>query len=284
MTPKPKKLIYTNREMPQGTDSWRKDFRGWGLGGSDVACLMFAAYRQTINGLWEEKIAMKRGAHVDKDWNEIMERGNRLEPAARAHYESGRYSVWNYKSCSWDPVKVTPCKVDQFCAINPELEIARTSLDGIQRNRRVILEIKSPKDKINHERFTKDGIIPTWRYPQVQYMIGVMKPHFPQVERVDYISYLVEEEKPKLRMFCEKGKLVAREVIKKNPKVLNVDMRVIPIAPDWKYINEVFRRAGIFMGYVDREERPPVKLFREGEKLIARVKPTAKATNVPMSL
>lgn len=257
------KLIFTQDELPQGSPEWHR-FYDATLGGSETACLMFAAYRKTIDSLWEEKVAARRGVVTlespegDADRQANMDRGNRLEPLARSTYEKGRYSRWDDALDRFVLTVEKPCKVDQMCMVHPEMQFLRTSLDGIKRNHRVIQEFKCPKDLKNHDRFTKAAEMPAWRYPQVQHQLGVVAAHFPQVERVDYVSFYVEE---------------------KDGQVMKTNMRVIPVYPDWEYINELFRRAKIFMGYVAREERPPVNLFREGHKLIARVKQPKKPTN-----
>src|SRR5690606_29950916 len=79
-----------------------------------------------------------------------------------------------------------------LCAIHPEFPWMRTSLDGITEDNRVILEIKSPRSLENHIKQTKSGDVPSYRYPQLQWQLAVMREHFPEVERVDYISFYAD--------------------------------------------------------------------------------------------
>lgn len=247
------KLIWTEEELPQGSDEWLR-FRGatgefaprggfqHTLGGSEIACLMYATCWKSMGMLWEEKLGMRQKG----DFTEVMQRGNHFEPLARKIY-SDSFGV----------------EVEQLCAVHPDYPWMRTSLDGITKDKRVVLEIKTPKNRANHEKQTKNGKVVAHRYPQMQWQLAVMMAHFPSVERVDYVSFLIEEKD-------EDGNDI------ENP---NMEMKIIKVYPDMDYIREIIRRAEIFIGYLDRRERPPVNLFRETEPLVVRRLQPALPTN-----
>jgi putative phage-type endonuclease len=68
--------------MEQRTESW-EEWRSKGLGSSDAPIIMGASKWMTPYQLWELKT--KRVKPQDSNW--AMERGNQLEPKARAHYQ-----------------------------------------------------------------------------------------------------------------------------------------------------------------------------------------------------
>jgi putative phage-type endonuclease len=245
-----RKLIWTEEELPQGSQEWL-DWREGGneegiftIGGSETAALMY----MSPFGVPLDLYNLKKGL-ATKDFSElqmeIMDRGTRLEPLARRHYEN-KFGV----------------SVNQLCAVHPRYPWMRTSLDGLTEDGKVILEIKSPKNLANHTKQTKNGIVPAYRYPQMQWQIAVMREHFPQVERVDYVSFYAEE--------TEDG------------SIINAEMVVIPIYANDEFIAEMIRRAEIFIEHLKNETPPEPTLFTRREELIAvnprRIKPASPYT------
>lgn len=204
------KLIWTETELPQGSKAWL-EFRSYGLGGSEISVLMGANPWKTLTELWEIKVGFRED---NFETNEAIEQGKRLEPIARADYE-----------------RRTGIRMTPVCMVHPEYRWMRTSLDGMSDDGKVLIEIKCPKDKANHEKQTRSGRVPSWRYPQVQHQLAVTMAHF-GTRRVDYYSYI------------EDG-----------------DPVTIQVYPDFAYINELIRREEIFFGYIERKERPPEDLF-----------------------
>jgi predicted phage-related endonuclease len=132
-------------------------------------------------------------------------------------------------------------KTEQMCLLHPEYHWMRTSLDGITVDRKYTLEIKCPKDLANHKRQTKDGKVPRHRRAQIQHQLAVCNAHF-GTEVAHYWSYVDDN-----------------------------NYKLIEVRIDHEYIAELIRRERIFLDYVERNERPPFNLFREGHGLIARV-------------
>lgn len=273
-----RKLIWTEEELPQGSDEWLEWRKGnspdalteMTFGGSEVAALMYMNEWKTPHDIYD----YKTGAKVQEfsEWAmEAIEKGNRLEPVARAHYES-EFGV----------------KTEQLCAIHPDYPWMRTSLDGITEDRKVILEIKSPKTIKTHEKYIKptyecescgkywrqkklqtrkcrnklcdfdvtgERRVPAFRYPQLQWQIAVMREHFPQVERVDYISFFADE-----KLNEETGEY----------EIISTEMVVIPVYADEDFITELKNRAYYFIEHhLKPGIRPHKTVFLENEELIA---------------
>lgn len=240
------KLIWTEEELPQGSDAWR-EFRSRGLGGSDIAPLMHADY----NGHSPEMLWLRmKGFTPPKDFKEHMARGNRLEPLARALYAE-RYGVG----------------VRQLCAVHPANDWMRTSLDGLTDDNSVILEIKCPKSERNHLKQTAGGRVPGYRYPQMQHQLMVMMAHFESVSHVDYVSAWFDEEEVED---------TAETIIRR------VEMRRIRVRPDLDYIRELERRERVFMWHLENSVRPEPTLFLDSDDdTVIPATPLELPTNEP---
>ena len=114
------KFNFTN--LIQGSDEWL-EYRKGGLGSSDAPIIMGCSPWMTAEELFKEKIGKKK----PKKMTEAMERGHRLEPAARAYYE--------FKS----EIDFIPITVE-----HPQYPFLRASLDGYNEEFKIILEIKAP--------------------------------------------------------------------------------------------------------------------------------------------
>lgn len=126
--------------------AWRKK----GLGSSDAPIIMGVSPWKTPYELWLEKTG--RAGEQVTNW--AMERGNKLEPRARALFE-----VENDKSF---PAKNV---------VHSEYDFLRASLDGWCEETGEILEIKCPG--VDDHIKAKQGILPEKYYPQVQHQLMV---------------------------------------------------------------------------------------------------------------
>jgi putative phage-type endonuclease len=223
------KLIWTEEELRQGSPEWlewRKGGDGMTLGGSEVAPLMYMSPWATPLEVFKWKTGLEEKQFSDAA-KEAMAHGELLEPVARKHYAN----------------KFTQ-NIRSLCAIHPEFKWMRTSLDGITEDNRVILEIKCPRSRDNHVKQTRSGRVPTYRFPQLQWQIAVMREHFP-IERVDYVSFWQDETM--------------------------TDMVVIPIHPDEELIAELIRRGKRFVEqHLRTGIEPPPTIFLEDLPLIGR--------------
>jgi putative phage-type endonuclease len=147
--------------MEQRTESW-EEWRSKGLGSSDAPIVMGASPWLTPYQLWEQKT--KRATSKVSNW--AMERGNQLEPKARAHYQ-------------------LLCEIDMPATLmeHPLHPNLRASLDGYAaQNGGRILEIKCP-GKEDHAKALA-GEIPEKYIWQLVHQLAVAN-----AEIADYFSF-----------------------------------------------------------------------------------------------
>lgn len=135
--------------MEQRTDDWEK-WRRQGIGASDAPIIMGVSPWTTRKQLWEQKL----GISPPFKGNWATERGNRLEPVARAAYE--------LEFARDMPPRLVEHKDHPWM---------RASLDGFNEIDNIVLEIKIPGKK-SHE-CAKKGKIPDCYYAQVQHQLFV---------------------------------------------------------------------------------------------------------------
>lgn len=118
--------------LAQGSKDWL-DWRGKGMGGSEVACVVGAnPYRDSkADRVWERKT----GQRAEVSDNPAMAHGRKNEPDARRIYE---------QVCGWT--------AEDVCVIHDEMDFVRCSLDGLRNDDKVVLEIKCPGEK-NHQKY-----------------------------------------------------------------------------------------------------------------------------------
>jgi len=143
------------------TNQWHA-WRAEGIGASDAPIIMSVSPWNTPYGLWEQKT--KR---VTKDFsNWATDRGNRLEPKARALYEFQ-----------------TGLSLPATLVVNEQFPFVRASLDGYDAEKGIILELKCP-GKEDHDKAVV-GKVPEKYWPQVQHQLLAC----PQAKEVHYVSY-----------------------------------------------------------------------------------------------
>lgn len=135
--------------MKQNTDEWL-EFRKKGLGASDAPIVMGVSPWTTPHELWEEKTG-RRTRDVS---NFATRRGHELEPVARAKYELE-----------------TGIDMPETLAIHQEYPFLRASLDGFNKEKNIVLEIKCPGEEDHN--LALNGQIPAKYYPQLQHQLLV---------------------------------------------------------------------------------------------------------------
>lgn len=131
------------RELDQGSQQWLR-WRKDGLGGSEVGCVMGAnPYKGSqAPDVWGRKLPEDHPDFVPEVGdNFAMARGRKLEPDARALYES---------LYGW--------KVEPLCVVDDHEDCIRCSLDGWNEERRISVEIKCSGAK-NHRKYLDIGNI-----------------------------------------------------------------------------------------------------------------------------
>lgn len=147
--------------MDQKTQEWLQ-WRGKGIGSSDAPIILGVSPWATPYQLWEQKTGRVK---KEQTTNFAIERGNRLEPAARADYE--------LRSNMSMPALLVEHKQYPFL---------RASMDGFNLDQMVGLEIKCP-GAADHA-LAKQGKVPEKYYAQVQHQILVTGANW-----IDYYSY-----------------------------------------------------------------------------------------------
>lgn len=166
----------------------REEWHNWrkaGLGASDAPIVMGVSPWKTRLKLWQEKTSQ---AVIESDNTWATERGNALEPMARADYEL-RYGL----------------DMPVVLAVHEDYSYLRASLDGYNAETKTVLEIKCPGAD-DHES-AKAGIVPKKYYPQLQHQLlvtGADRVHYYSFDGIkgemvevlpnhDYISVLLDE-------------------------------------------------------------------------------------------
>lgn len=146
--------IKTPIELPdleQGTPIWHT-FRGKGFGASDANVIAGMNRWKTVVDLWAAKTGRPTEPFV---MNDAVQHGIDTEPEARDRF-----------------VQATGIYVEPKCYISGEHEFIRASLDGINEERNIIVEIKCPSRMPIHMKAVR-GEIPEYYYPQVQHQLYV---------------------------------------------------------------------------------------------------------------
>lgn len=159
------KLVQHN----QGTDTWREWRRG-GLGGSDIAAILgLSPYTDPPHN--RETVFKEKVHGIERPVNFAMNRGTRLEPAARRAYELRHR-----------------CTAPPTCVEMDGCPWARVSLDGLCTNGAVIdplwwiLELKCPNWQ-THD-LALGGVVAEHFMVQCQWQLLVCG-----LERLDFASF-----------------------------------------------------------------------------------------------
>lgn len=140
------------KDVPQGTDKWH-GFRSKGFGASEANILAGQNKWKSVIDLWASKTGKPTEPFV---MNEAVQHGMDTEPEARKRF-----------------TEATGIKMSPICAISLEYPFIRASLDGLNEDRNIILEIKCPTRISIHMR-TVRGDIPEYYYPQIQHQLYVV--------------------------------------------------------------------------------------------------------------
>jgi putative phage-type endonuclease len=137
------------RDFQQGSTAWLAWRRG-GIGASDAPAIMGVSPWMDLETLWLDKTGRRRGGFS----NHAMQRGQRLEPEARALY-----------------IRTTRVRVEPVCLEHGAHPWMRGSLDGISADGGVVLEVKCP-GATDHAVALR-GDIPAKYVPQLQHLLAV---------------------------------------------------------------------------------------------------------------
>lgn len=134
------------------------------IGASDAPIIMGVSPFKTQYQLYNEKMF-----GMEEDQSLHMKRGIELEPKAREAFE-----------------KQSGILIDPIVAQSDSHEWQIASLDGMDFNRTIIVEIKCPGEKTH--KIAKEGKIPDHYYPQLQHQMAVTG-----IDRAIYFSFYIRE-------------------------------------------------------------------------------------------
>jgi putative phage-type endonuclease len=137
------------RELAQGTTAWLAWRRG-GIGASDAPVIMGVSPWMDLDTLWLDKTGQRAGSPS----NHAMRRGQQLEPVARDLY-----------------VRTTRVRVEPICLEHGTHAWMRGSLDGLNADGSVVVEIKCPGER-DHS-VARHGQVPAKYVPQLQHLLAV---------------------------------------------------------------------------------------------------------------
>lgn len=161
----------------QNWHDWRKK----GIGASDAPIIMGVSPWKTPYQLWLEKTGKVKS---DKNGNWATQRGHDLEPKARAQYE-----LETGNNC--------PPRLVEY-ALAPYI---RASLDGFDREKNIVLEIKCP-GAADHSKALA-GEVPEKYYPQLQHQLLVTGANCAHYYSFDGEKGVLIEVKPDIS-YCSK--------------------------------------------------------------------------------
>lgn len=158
-----KKLIYSEKELPQKSQEWL-DIRKTCIGGSDVATVLgkLAKYENPKN-----LFLRRTGQLKPKPMNAAMLRGAELEKESHKPIKAELRKTYGIKG-----PKIEPC-----FALHPEYPYIGISFDGVDLKNKFITEIKCPSKPWKLREVFTDGI-PDYYYPQVQLQLAVANAHW----------------------------------------------------------------------------------------------------------
>lgn len=153
--------------MNQSSEAWH-EWRLGGIGSSDAPVIMQASPYSTPYKLWEIKTGLKKD---DEEKNTfIMDRGNELEPIARARYELE------------NEIDMPP-----ECCQHRDFSFLRASMDGWNEKEKRGLEIKFLGD--NDFKLAESGLLPPRYFDQVMHQFLVTG-----ADRIDFYGYNVPRD------------------------------------------------------------------------------------------
>jgi putative phage-type endonuclease len=138
-------------KLSQEGEQWLA-WRDSGIGASESAIIMGALPFKwnDVLELWKKKTKM---VEDDFEMNEAMAQGKALEPEAREKY-----------------IEVTGISVEAECYEHPEFPFIKASLDGINHENNMVVEIKCPG--LGKFMIAKKGELVDYYYSQVQQQIA----------------------------------------------------------------------------------------------------------------
>ena len=209
---------------------WRK------IGSSDAPVIMWVSPWTTPYQLWEKKLSS-----LQDEENAAMRRGKALEPEALAWVE-GELGL----------------KFDsQVCAEHPQHRFMTATVDGLNRSKKVMVELKCPGRKAHS--CALEGEVPDYYYPQLQHQMEVLGydwMYYASFDGIDGIILEVGKNKPYVEDLVEKEEEFWNCVLNwEAPPFTDKDFKSMEGNEAWENLAREWREvSGALKKYKAREE------------------------------
>jgi putative phage-type endonuclease len=207
--------------LKQRSPEWY-EFRRNHIGGSDAAVCLGESPYMSAHELYLEKLGLGKPKQV----NSYMQQGIDLEEPARSAFE-------NIMGISVFPV----------CRKSRHTDFMMASLDGLDMDEKIAVEIKCPSNMTYHQ-MALDGQVPDHHMPQLQHQLSVLG-----LDVVYFFSYTlsshaiveVKRDEKYIKNLIEKEKAFWDYVLKKEPPPLTEKDYVFCESPEWKELTDEWR-------------------------------------------
>lgn len=229
--------------------SWRQQ----GIGSSDAPVIMGVSPWSTPFKLWEEKTGL-----VTRDAsNWATQRGNDLEPKARAMYEL-EFGI----------------DMPATLAVHKDHSFLRASLDGFNADENLVLEIKCP-GAADHAS-AMSGVVPTKYFPQLQHQLlvtGAKAVHYYSFDGEMGVRVVVEPDVEYCKkLFDEERKFWKCVTDKTPPELIGRDFKKIRDAELARLLEEYFTAQSTAKSWSDEVDRIKTQILEhESLKEHARI-------------
>jgi putative phage-type endonuclease len=208
-------------ELEQGSQAWLS-WRKTVITATDASIINGTNPWDTPYSCWQRKL----GLIDEKRSNEAMERGKRLEPAARTQF------ILNYG------IAMEPAVVE-----SSEFDFLGASLDGISSCRRWLLEIKCGGSKLHD--MAKKGEIPEYYIDQIQHQLlvtGAEKCYYYSFDGVDGICIEVYPDPNFRQNFMPKARAFWKCVaLGEAPALKDSDYKDMSDNGSWKELADQYK-------------------------------------------
>lgn len=183
--------------MEQNSEAWH-EWRGKGIGSSDIPIILGLSPWKTPLQLWEEKTGLVKSEFTG---NYATDRGHALESVAR--------EIYSVKT----GLKPVPINLS-----HGEMHFMRASLDGLDMDTRTVLEIKCPGKEDHLLALT--GKVPEKYMFQVQHQLfvaGSNLAHYWSFDGVEGVLVPVERDEERISRIKTQGAEFWRRIVSLDP-------------------------------------------------------------------
>jgi putative phage-type endonuclease len=182
--------------MEQRTEAWHA-LRKTRIGGSDASAALSISEYKTPFQLWEEKLGLRTNDFISP----AMQRGIDLEPEALQWFENE-----------------TGYLMSPSIVLHPTIEFMMASLDGLEIEGKIALEIKAPGPQVH--AIAMAGEIPEKNIPQLQHQMACLG-----LRSIYFLSY---DPSSQALLTLERDDEYIKQMIQKEAEFWDCVVRKVP--------------------------------------------------------